>query len=64
MLITVQGQTFNTDALVGFDEQLFVESFKGKVKCDIHVAWKQVKKHIEPAQEKVKTFKKKKNKVN
>jgi hypothetical protein len=62
MIVTVEGQSFNTDALKGFDEQMFVESFRGKVKCDIQKAWKQVKKHIEPAQQKVKTFKKKSKK--
>ena len=64
MLITVEGQTFNTDALQGFDEQLFIDSFKGKVKCDIQKAWKHVKKHIEPPKEKKKTFKKKQKAAN
>ncbi len=64
MIIIVEGQTFNTDALIGFDEQMFIESFKGKVKCDIQKAWKQVKKHIEPPQEKKKTTRKKKKAAN
>jgi hypothetical protein len=62
MIVTVEGQSFNTEALKGFDEQLFMESFRGKVSCDIQKAWIQVSKHIEPTQEKVKTFKKKKSK--
>ena len=60
MLVTVEGQTFNTDALVGFDEQKFVESFKGKVKCDIQKAWAHVKQHIEQPLKKKTTRKKKK----
>jgi len=62
MIVTVEGQSFNTEALKGFDEQMFVESFRGKVKCDIQKAWKQVSKHIEPAQEKKKPSKKKSKK--
>ena len=64
MLVTVQGQQFNTDSLKGYDEQMFVAAFKGKLKGDINEAWKQVKKHIEPPQEKKKTFRKKKKAAN
>ena len=63
MIVTVEGQQFNTLALARFDEQMFVESFRGKVKCDINEAWKQVKKHIEPPLE-VKLKPKKKRKRN
>jgi hypothetical protein len=61
MLIEVQGQSFNTESLKGFDEQMFFKAFQGKVKCDIHEAWKQVKKHIEspPKKTKPKTKRKK-----
>ena len=47
MIVTVEGQTFNTKALNGFDEQMFIEAFRGKIKCDINKAWKQVSQHIE-----------------
>lgn len=60
MLITVEGQTFNTDALKGFNEEQFKEAFRGVVKCDISKAWNQVKKHIETPPEKKKTTRKKK----
>ena len=60
MIVTVEGQTFNTNALNGFDEQMFMEAFRGKVSCDINKAWKQVKVHIEQPQIKVKTKKKRK----
>lgn len=60
MIVTVEGQTFNTDALNGFDEQMFMEAFRGVVRCDINKAWKQVSKHIEQPVLKKKPKKKRK----
>ena len=60
MLVTVNGQQFNTDSLKGYDEQKFVAAFQGKLKGDLKNTWKQVKKHIEPPTEKKKTFRKSK----
>lgn len=51
MIVTVQGQQFNTDALKGFTEEQFLEAFRGVVKCDINEAWRHVKKHVEPPQQ-------------
>lgn len=61
MLITIQGQTFNTESLKGFDEETFIKSFQGKVKCDINEAWKVIKQHIdEPPKKNARSKKRKK----